>query len=249
MSSSAVKAVILCGGKGFDLPEEGEELPKVLRPAKGHPLLYYVLEALSFLPREDMILVVGQDGQAILEAFPDYPHAVQDQPLGTGHALQAAQAQLDGFDGHVLVCCGDMPLLKRSTFQSLVATHLREGNACTLLSGVTEKEFTYGRILRDEERAFRAIVEVGDCSPEERSSTELNAGVYVFDTAELMEALSGLDPHGEQGGYYLGDVPTRLAAQGKKVGVCPTCTSTELLGVNSSQQLLLVEERLKGRLL
>ncbi len=247
MSSSMVKAVVLCAGKGTRLHSETCDLPKVLRRANGEALLYYVLEALSFLPKEDALLVVGYKKEAILAAYPNYPSAVQAQQLGTGHAVLSAREALQGFDGHVLVCCGDMPLMKRSTYQSLVATHLREGNACTLLSGVTERSLPYGRIVRDGERKFQRIVEDKDCTPEEKAITELNAGVYVFEAEKLWGALEALRPNNAQGEYYLTDAPAWLLSMGEKVGVCSTCTPTEMMGVNTPEQLQQVEDILKGR--
>lgn len=247
MSSSVVKAVVLCAGKGKRLQTEGVTLPKVMRKANGEPLLHYVLDALSFLPRQNILLVVGYRREEILAAYPDYPYAVQEEQLGTGHAVLSARKALDGFDGHILVCCGDMPLMKRSTYQSLVAAHLREGNACTILSGVTEKSLPYGRVIRDGGRGFVRIVEDRDCSPEERAVNELNAGVYLFRASCLWGALEALRPDNAQGEYYLTDAPAWLLARGEKVGVCSTCTSTEMLGVNTPEQLEQVENTLKGR--
>ena len=129
-----VKALVLAAGKGTRLQTEGIDLPKVMRQADGHPLLYYVLRGLSFLPPEDIILVVGWKKEKVLEAFPQYPHAVQETLNGTGGAVQYAAPLLEGFDGHLIVCCGDAPMMRQQTFQSLVDTHLKEGNACTMLS-------------------------------------------------------------------------------------------------------------------
>lgn len=246
MNSSLVKAVILCAGKGTRL-QDGTDLPKVLRQAEGRSLLHYVLDALDFLPPENTILVVGHLKEAVMAAYPQHPHAVQLQQLGTGHALLSARPQLQGFHGQVLVCNGDMPLMKRSTYQSLVGTHLREGNACTLLSGITERPLPYGRIVRDENRAFTAIVEEKDCTPHQREITELNAGVYLFQADCLWQALEALRPDNAQGEYYLTDVPGHLLAQGQTVGICPTCSPSEMLGVNTLEQLRQVEDILKGR--
>ena len=131
-----VKALVLAAGKGTRLQTEGIDLPKVMRLADGKPLLHYVLSALDFLPPEDVILVVGWKKEAVLEAYPQYPHAVQAEQHGTGHAVQCAAPLLEGFQGHVIICCGDAPLMKKETFQALADAHLREGNACTLLSAV-----------------------------------------------------------------------------------------------------------------
>ena len=133
-----VKALVLAAGKGTRLQTEGVDLPKVMRLADGKPLLHYVLSGLDFLSPEDVILVVGWKKEAVLAAYPQYPHAVQAEQHGTGHAVQCAAPLLEGFDGHVLVCCGDAPLMKGETFRSLTETHLRDGNACTLLSSVLE---------------------------------------------------------------------------------------------------------------
>ena len=242
--SEQVKAVVLAAGKGTRLQQEGITLPKVMRLAAGRPLLSYVLEALDFLPREDTVLVVGYQKEAVLAAYPDYPAAEQAQQLGTGHAVQCAAGELAGFDGHVLVCCGDMPLMKRETYQSLVDTHLREGNLCTLLSGRSEEELPYGRIVRDGQGRFARIVEDKDCTPEEKAIRELNAGVYLFHAPELMACLSQLRCDNAQGEYYLTDVPALLLAQGGKVGVCDSCTPVEMLGVNTPAQLAAVEKEL-----
>ena len=114
-----IKAVVLAAGKGTRLQTEGVTLPKVMRQAAGQPLLAYVLDALSFLPKEDIVLVVGYRREDVEQAYPDYPAALQAEQLGTGHAVQCAAPELEGFDGSVLVCCGDMPLMKKETYESL----------------------------------------------------------------------------------------------------------------------------------
>ena len=131
---NGIKAVVLAAGKGTRLRTEGVDLPKVLRQAAGRPLLGYVLEELSFLKKEDVVLVVGYEREKVLAAYPEYPHAVQEPQQGTGHAVQCAREVLAGFDGSVLVCYGDMPLMRRATYESLIETHKREGTTarCSL---------------------------------------------------------------------------------------------------------------------
>ena len=232
-----VKAVVLAAGKGTRLQTEGITLPKVMRRAAGRPLLAYVLDALAFLPKEDIILVVGYRREDVEAAYPDYPAAVQAEQLGTGHAVQSAAPLLEGYTGSVLVCCGDMPLMKKETYESLCAAHEAQGNVCTLLSGVSEEALPYGRIIRDENGGFARIVEEKDCTPAEHAVRELNAGVYLFRAPDLFEALGHLRCDNAQGEYYLTDVPAWLLSHGGKVGVCPTCTPEEMLGVNTPAQL------------
>lgn len=242
-----IKAVVLAAGKGTRLQTEGITLPKVMRLAAGRPLLSYVLDALSFLPREDTILVVGYRREAVQAAFPDYPAALQTEQLGTGHAVQCAASALEGFTGSVLVCCGDMPLMKKETYESLCRTHADEGNTCTILSGISQEELPYGRVIRGADGTFARIVEDKDCTPAEKAVRELNAGVYLFRAPELFEALGHLRCDNAQGEYYLTDVPAWLLAHGGKVGVCPTCTPGEMLGVNTPAQLEQVERTILGR--
>ena len=244
--------LLVAAGKGTRLQTEGIDLPKVMRLADGKPLLHYVLSALDFLPPEDVILVVGWKKEAVLEAYPQYPHAVQAEQHGTGHAVQCAAHLLEGFQGHVIICCGDAPLMKKETFQALADTHLREGNACTLLSAVLPEGGNYGRILREADGSFRAIVEDKDCTPEQKQIREVNTGTYVFHVPELLSSLGRLRNDNAQGELYLTDVlfhevcrrhPDQCAAT--RQGLCDPCSPDEMLGVNTVEQLQEVEAILR----
>lgn len=242
-----IKALVLAAGKGTRLRTEGINLPKVMRLADGKPLLHHVLTALDFLPQEDVILVVGYQKEAVLEAYPQYPHAVQEVQNGTGHAVQCAAHLLKDFDGHVLICCGDTPLMQRSTFQSLVNLHLSQGNSCTMLSSILDEGGNYGRVLREEDGSFKCIVEARDCTPEQVAVREVNVGAYLFHVPELLSALSQLKTDNAQGELYLTDCPAIIKAAGHRVGVCDTCSEQEMLGVNTVEQLQEVENILRAR--
>lgn len=244
--STQIKALVLAAGKGTRLRTEGINLPKVLRLADGKPLLHYVLSALDFLPREDVILVVGYEKEAVIAAYPQYPHAVQEIQKGTGHAVQCAAHLLTGFDGHVLICCGDTPLMQRDTFRALADIHLAQGNACTLLSAHLDDGGSYGRILRDEDGRFLCIVERKDCTPEQAAVREVNVGAYLFHAPALLDSLSKLTDNNAQGELYLTDCPALILAAGGRVGVCDTCSAREMLGVNTVEQLQEVEDILRG---
>ena len=240
-----MKALVLAAGKGTRLQTEGIDLPKVMRLADGKPLLHYVLTSLSFLPPQDIILVVGWKKEAVLAAFPQYPHAVQEELNGTGGAVQFAAPLLQNFDGHLIICCGDTPLMKQETFQALARTHLRDGNACTLLSARLEEGGSYGRVLREPDGTFQRIVEARDCTPEQAAVTEVNTGTYVFHVPALLSVLDQLRQDNAQGELYLTDVPALLKAQGERVGLCDTCSPDEMLGVNTVEQLAQVEALLR----
>lgn len=237
-----IKAIVLAAGKGTRLQTEGVDLPKVLRVAAGRPLLGYVLEELGFLEAQDILLVVGYEADKVTAAFPGYAKVYQSPQLGTGHAVQCAEGALKGFEGHILICYGDMPLLPRSAYEKLIEEHIAQGNACTLMAGVADQPLPYGRIIRSAGGGFQRIVEDKDCTPEEKAVKELNVGVYVFESKQLWRALTTLRPNNVQGEYYLTDAPVWLQKQGEKVGVCAACTAEEMLGVNTAEQLQQVED-------
>ena len=245
--SKPIKAIVLAAGKGTRLRTEGVDLPKVLRLAAGKPLLGYVLEELSFIPRQDTVLVVGYEGDKVIAAFPGYPKVHQSPQLGTGHAVQCAEGMLKGLEGNVLVCCGDMPLLPQRAYEQLVQQHEAEGNACTLMAAVADKPVAMGRIVRNADGGFARIVEDQDCTEEEKQIRELNAGLYIFDARSLWRALTTLRPNNAQGEYYLTDAPVWLVRQGEKVGVSAACTAQEMLGVNTLDQLQEVERIINQR--
>lgn len=243
-----VKAIVLAAGKGTRLRTEGVDLPKVLRVAAGRPLLGYVLEELGFLKEQDILLVVGYEGEKVTAAFPGYPKVFQCPQLGTGHAVQCAEGAMKGFEGDILIAAGDMPLLPRRAYEALVAQHRAEGNVCTILAAVAEKPMPMGRIVRNPQGGFARIVEDQDCTAEEKEICEINTSVYVFDARSLWRSLTTLRPNNAQGEYYLTDAPAWLVGQGGKVGVCAACTAQEMLGVNTLEQLQEVEAYIeKGR--
>lgn len=244
MFDKPLKAVILAAGKGTRLRTEGEDLPKVMRLAAGKPLLGHVLSALDFIPDEDKIVVVGYKREYVTDAFPQCSFAVQEQQLGTGHAVMSAFSALEGYEGHILVCCGDMPLIRRETYLAVVQEHMRSGAACTLLTGYSAEELPYGRIIRDDEGNFSGIVEDRDCTPQQKAIRELNSGVYVFEASNLKRALTGLKNNNSQGEYYLTDAPLLIAEDGLPVAVCCRDLGYEIIGVNTLEQLNQVEKLL-----
>jgi bifunctional UDP-N-acetylglucosamine pyrophosphorylase/glucosamine-1-phosphate N-acetyltransferase/UDP-N-acetylglucosamine pyrophosphorylase len=185
--------------------------------------------------------------EKVQAAYPDYPFAVQEPQKGTGHAVQCARAQLEDFDGTVLVCCGDMPLIRRETYAALLEAHAQNGCTCTFLTGTSNQDLPYGRILRDENGEFLRVVEDKDCTPEQKSIRELNAGVYAFHCQELLRCLDLIKNDNAQGEYYLTDVPELMRQRGGKIGVCCVELNEQIIGVNTVEQLEEVEGYLKAR--
>ena len=235
-------SVVLAAGKGTRLQSEENDLPKVMRQAAGKPLLQYVLDSISFIGKSETVLVIGYKKEEIIKSFGGYAFAYQQEQLGTGHAVMAAADTLAEFDGDVLVCCGDMPLLARDTYLSLVNEHKKSLNDCTVLTGTSDLALPYGRIVRDEAGGFLRVVEDRDCTEQQRAITELNIGVYVFNCQKLLSSLKLLGNKNAQGEYYITDVPEILLAQNASVGICKLELGYQIIGVNTAEQLDLVEK-------
>jgi bifunctional N-acetylglucosamine-1-phosphate-uridyltransferase/glucosamine-1-phosphate-acetyltransferase GlmU-like protein len=207
-----------------------------------------VLEALLFIDREDIIIVVGYKKDEVICSFEGYAYAEQAEQLGTGHAVLSARRELAGFDGAALVGCGDMPAVRGDTYEALARAHFEQGNDCTILTGeypIPEGEskppLPYGRILRDNDGGFLHVVEDKDCTPEQQRITELNSGVYVFRATLLLSALDSLKNDNSQGEYYLTDAPAIMRAGGARVGLLKRDLGDEIIGVNTPEQLAQVE--------
>ena len=240
-----LKALILAAGKGTRIATEGVDLPKVMRLALGKPLIGYVLDNLAFLDKKDIIMVVGYKRETVIAEFSEYNFAVQAEQLGTGHAVMCAKDYLKDYDGDVLICYGDMPLLSRETYTALAETHKSQGNDCTILTGTTDEDLPYGRIIRDENDQFVHVVEDRDCTPEQKAIRELNIGVYVYKAQALLASLGELNTNNAQNEYYLTDVPSIIRAHGGKIGLCKRTLGAELIGVNTVVQLEQVENYLR----
>lgn len=243
-----MKAIILAAGQGKRLHSEQFQLPKVLRRANGLPLVRHVLNAIDFIPAEDTVLVVGFMAEKVEEELGGaFRYALQAERRGTGHAVLCAKEALDGYTGTVLVTCGDMPLLKKETYLSLLSLHQKERNACTVLACENPDNFGYGRIIRDDAGRFAAIVEQKDCTEAQAAVTELNMGVYCFEAGALFDALNKVGNDNAQKEYYLTDVPRILAGEGQAVGVLTIRDVSQGLGVNTEDDLKNVEKVLKER--
>lgn len=243
-----MKALILAAGKGTRLNSAQTHIPKVLREACGKPLVEYVLGALPPLDPADIGLVVGFEKEKVIDLYQKrgYFFAVQTEQLGTGHAVLCAEEALSGYDGELLVLCGDMPLIRRDSIERLISVHREHNDACTLLTCVSEPGLALGRIVRDENGAFAAIVENKVATDEQKKICEYNAGVYVFACKKLFPILEEIVNDRKTGEAYLTDVPEKMLARGMRVTAISCREECEIFGVNTKEDLDLVEETLRG---
>ena len=229
-------ALVLAAGQGTRMKSD---LAKVLHPMAGQPLLAWVLATLQRLGVGRVVVVVGHQRERVLEAFAgaDVEWVTQAQQCGTGHAVLMAGPALEGFEGTLLVVCGDTPLLRPATLHALLEGHEASGAAVTVLSMRVPDPLGYGRILRRPGGGLAAIVEERDATPEERRLDEVNSGVYAFHYPALLGALATLTARNAQGEYYLTDTVARLAELGLGTAVVCAPDHRELLGINTVEQL------------
>lgn len=229
--------VILAAGKGTRMHSD---LPKVLHPLAGRPLLGHVIDTVRKLDPAKLLVVYGHGGDALPNAFADddIVWVNQAQQLGTGHALQQAVPKLD-INGVTLVLYGDVPLIGLDTLCTLLS-QVREDSLGLLTVELSDPD-GYGRISRDLQGRVTAIVEHKDASEAERSIREVNTGIMALPTAELKKWLAALRSDNVQGEYYLTDVVALAVADGMQVSTCQPRRHWEVLGVNSAVQLAHLE--------
>jgi bifunctional UDP-N-acetylglucosamine pyrophosphorylase / glucosamine-1-phosphate N-acetyltransferase len=242
-------AVVLAAGLGKRMKSD---LPKVLHPALGKPLILHVLAQLHPLHPTRVVVVVGHKEELVREALggKDVHYVTQSPQLGTGHAVQTAWPEVErgaerGAET-LLVLAGDMPLVRTMTLRRLVEKHQADRSAVTFLSGELDDPAGYGRVVRDRRGDFVKIVEEKDATAAERKIAEVNSGVYCFQLKPLEEALGLLRADNTQKEYYLTDTLAILKDRGLRVGIVQASDSRELFGVNTPEQLAMVEQTLRA---
>jgi bifunctional UDP-N-acetylglucosamine pyrophosphorylase / glucosamine-1-phosphate N-acetyltransferase len=249
--------VVLAAGAGTRMRSDTN---KVLHPLAGRSMLAHALHAVAQAAPQHLVVVVGKDRDQVVPAVEELAGdlgrsidvAVQDQQLGTGHAVSCGLTALPaGFTGTVLVTLGDVPLLDADTLADLIAVHSEESAAATVLTTTLPDPTGYGRILRTQDREdgdLLGIVEQADASPTQLAITEVNAGVYAFDVTALRSALSRLSANNAQHEQYLTDVISIVHSDGQLVRAKHIDDAMLVAGVNDRVQLAAVGAELNRRI-
>jgi len=234
-------AVVMAAGKGTRMKSD---LPKVLVPVRGRPMIEYVLGALRGAGIERIVVIVGYRADDVQDALGGWKHlrfVHQAGQLGTGHAVMCARGTLAAHRGPAVVVAGDSPMMRSASIARLLAEYDRRPAACILGTAHKENPTGLGRIIRDEHGAFCGIVEEKDATPHERRITEVNMSYYVFHAADLVESLEHLRADNAQREYYLTDCPGVLLAAGKEVRALAVLDPSESLSINTLEELAAVE--------
>ena len=242
MTSQGPIVIVLAAGEGKRMRSA---TPKVLHAIAGRTLIGHVLEAAAAVDPAHVVVVVGHGRDHVLahldEVAPWVDTVVQDQQLGTGHAVRIALAALATAHAleasPIVVLSGDTPLLTGRTVRKLVDAQVSSGGAATVLTAVLSDPAGYGRVVRDGSGAVEVIVEDRDATADIRAISEINAGMYAFDPIALAPALERLTTANDQGEEYLTDVVGLLRAEGRPVTGLIVDDAHEILGVNDRGQL------------
>jgi bifunctional UDP-N-acetylglucosamine pyrophosphorylase / glucosamine-1-phosphate N-acetyltransferase len=248
--SPVAAVVILAAGEGTRMKSSRS---KLLHEIAGHSMLSYAVTAATTVQPEHIVVVVGhlrdQVEAHLAEIAPHVLTAVQEEQLGTGHAVQVALGQLADLTGDVIVTMGDVPMLTGETLAALLLEHRQRDAAATVLTAEVPDPTGYGRILRDSEGMIIGIVEHRDADDTELEITEINSGIYVFDAGTLRSALAELAPSNDQGELYLTDALTVLRESGKPVGAYFIDDVWQTEGINDRIQLSRMNAELNRRIL
>jgi bifunctional UDP-N-acetylglucosamine pyrophosphorylase / glucosamine-1-phosphate N-acetyltransferase len=239
-------AVILAAGQGTRMKSK---LYKVLHPVCGKPMVQHVVDQVNKLDIQEIVTIIGHGAETVKAQLGNSSlYALQDQQLGTAHAVMQAREMLEGKEGVTLVVCGDTPLIKAETMEALFKQHVEAKAKATVLTARIENPSGYGRIVRNSNSLVEKIVEHKDATEDERKINEINTGTYCFDNIALFEALKHVSNENVQGEYYLPDLIEILKKQGEIVTAYQTSDLEETLGVNDRVALAEAERIMRSRI-
>ena len=248
----SLRIIILAAGKGERM---GGTKPKVMFELHGKPLIDYVIATARKLIPERIIVVVGFGKKQVIEHLKTYSgritdsppaspdehiplqYVVQEEQLGTGHAVRQAEPLFRDFNGTIVILNGDVPLISLQTVQNLIEHHRTTGVATTVLSAEYTNPFGYGRIIRNAAEKLERIVEEKDAAPHERAIAEVNTGTYVFRSDSLFPYVAMIQRNNTQREYYLTDIIEILHLHGLTVSAWKTPVPEETYGINTPEQL------------
>jgi bifunctional UDP-N-acetylglucosamine pyrophosphorylase/glucosamine-1-phosphate N-acetyltransferase len=246
MSTNRTAAVVLAAGLGTRMKSA---TPKVLHPVAGRPIVGHLMATLEALGAERSVYVVSPGMPQVGAYVAPATTAIQDPPLGTGHALMAAREQLADFDGDVLVMFGDTPLLTIETMRMMVEARRDASDPAVVVLGFTPDDpGLYGRLVTGADGALDAIVEYRDATEDQRKIGLCNAGIMAIDGKRLFAMLDEVGNDNAKGEYYLTDIVAIARSKGWRCAVVETADAEEVMGVDSRARLAEAEAAMQRRL-
>lgn len=244
--NTPLTTVVLAAGKGTRMKSDKA---KVLHEVFNRPMVHYVIDALLALEPNQTIAVVGHQEEEVRNSLKRFPldYAVQEQQLGTGHAVLAAEAVCSAEDGVVMIVCGDTPLILPETLKAMYQQHLESGSSLTLMTTLLENPTNYGRIITGDDGSIKKIVEEKDADAEQKKIREVNAGIYCVNLPFLFETLKQVGTDNAQGEVYLTDIVSIAVNKGMEAKSFVHPEPSHVLGVNSRVELAQAHQELVMR--
>lgn len=240
-----VAIVILAAGFGKRMKSDKA---KVLHEVLGKPMIHYVVETAEKIVGDNIVMVVGHQAEAVKQAVSQYYQvffAMQDKQLGTGHAVLCAMPVISENIEHVIVLCGDVPLIRHETLWQFWEKYKSEKRDVSVLAGKTENPTGYGRVIMTQSGDVTGIVEEKDATDEQRKIKLINTGIYCVNKSFLNSALKQLTPDNSQGEFYLTDIIAIAHQEGKSVGTMIGQDIDEFIGVNTLEHLEAAENKMR----
>lgn len=239
-----LETLILAAGKGTRMKSK---LPKVLHKVGGKAMLQHVIDAAKKAGSSCEVVVIGAGAEQVREAISGVEFVLQEEQLGTGHAVLSARKNFSDSEGCILILCGDTPLLTGNQLKKFAEAHESFNCAATVLTAEMPDPKGYGRVILEDDGTFQRIVEDKDATDEQKKICVVNGGVYCFDVKKLFGALDRVGNDNAQGEYYLPDVLTILKGDGEKVCTFPAEYADETIGINSRVQLAAADKAMRMR--
>uniref|UniRef100_UPI0040579CAA bifunctional UDP-N-acetylglucosamine diphosphorylase/glucosamine-1-phosphate N-acetyltransferase GlmU n=1 Tax=Candidatus Electrothrix sp. TaxID=2170559 RepID=UPI0040579CAA len=249
MNTPNISAVILAAGKGTRMKSDKA---KVLHELFFKPMLHHVLDTVSATDVGHLAVIVGHQRERVLASLAEPPASytfspvIQEEQLGTGHAVLCAESACASFD-LVMILCGDTPLIRPETLQAMIDEHLASKTVLSLMTTVLDDPFGYGRIISNSQGGVVEIVEQKDATPEQQAIQEINAGIYLIDREFLFSTLQQVGTDNSQGEVYLTDIVSIATEQGHQVEKFVHRPAIDVLGVNSRVELAQAHNELQIR--
>jgi bifunctional UDP-N-acetylglucosamine pyrophosphorylase/glucosamine-1-phosphate N-acetyltransferase len=243
-----INSIILSAGKGTRMQSE---LPKVVQKVAGYEMINMVLKTMFDAGIRDNCLVLGYKKEEVIKRIDqnfNYDFVVQEEQLGTGHAVLMAKEKLAKNGGITIIVCGDTPLIKVGTIQRLIKKHSNSRNNLTILTAEVDDPTGYGRIIRNDVNNVVGIVEEKEADRQTKLINEINTGIYCFDNDKLFEYIELLDNDNEQAEYYLTDLIKIFNENGERVSGYLTDDAQEIVGVNDLNALVYASTKLHERI-
>jgi len=242
----SLTVIVLAAGMGKRMKSE---IPKVLHPVLGRPMLSYVLDSVEGLLPKKTVVVVGHGSEEVrrVSSSNKISYVTQSNQLGTGHAANCASSELKNFKGDILILNGDYPLITSATLKKFIREHNKKKADLSILTALVDDPTGYGRIRRNGKNNVIGIIEEKDASKDEKLIDEVNTGTYCVKSSFLWDALKKVNTKNRQKEYYLTDIVEQAHKSSLRINASVVSDSDEVMGVNDRSELSCVESLLKWR--